>query len=44
MNAPPLTPFPMDVLMGRIAHEWETRNRIYDLPIARFWSADPTLT
>jgi putative selenate reductase len=41
MNAPPLTPFPMDVLMGRIAHEWETRNRIYDLPIARFWSADP---
>lgn len=41
MNAPPLTPFPMDVLMGRIAHEWETRNRIFDLPIARFWSPDP---
>ncbi len=41
MNAPPLTPFPMDVLMGRIAHEWETRKRIYDLPIARFWSPEP---
>ncbi len=41
MNAPPLTPFPMDVLMGRIAHEWETRSRIYDLPIARIWSPEP---
>ena len=41
MNAPPLTPFPMDVLMGRIAHEWETRKRIYDLPIARIWSPEP---
>jgi putative selenate reductase len=40
MNAPPLTPFPMDVLMGRIAHEWDTRNRIFDLPTARFWSPD----
>ena len=40
MNAPPLTPFPMDVLMGRIVHEWETRNRIFDLPTARFWSRD----
>ena len=37
--APPLTPFPLGVLMGRIAHEWETRNRIFDLPTARFWSA-----
>jgi putative selenate reductase len=41
MNAPPLTPFPMHVLMGRIAHEWETRSRIFDLPIARFWSPEP---
>lgn len=40
MNAPPLTPFPMDVLMRRIAHEWETRNRIFDLPTARFWSPE----
>ncbi|MEX1005979.1 MAG: 4Fe-4S dicluster domain-containing protein [Acidimicrobiia bacterium] len=43
MQAPPLTPFPLDVLLGRIAHEWETRNRIYDLPIARFWSPDPDI-
>jgi putative selenate reductase len=31
----------MDVLMGRIAHEWETRARIFDLPTARYWSPDP---
>ena len=41
MNAPPLTPFPMHLLMGRVAHEWDTRNRIFDLPIARFWSPEP---
>ncbi len=40
-HAPPLTPFPFNVLMGRIAHEWETRHRILDLPTARFWSRDP---
>jgi putative selenate reductase len=33
-----LTPFPLDVLLGRIAREWETRHRIFDLPTARFWS------
>ena len=33
----PLTPFGMPVLLGRIAHEWETRRRIFDLPIARFF-------
>ncbi len=40
-EAPPLTPYPMDVLMGRIAHEYESRHRIFDLPTARFWSRDP---
>lgn len=39
----PLTPFPLDVLLGRIAHEWETRRRIFDLPTARFWSPDPEI-
>lgn len=39
----PLTPFPLDILLGRVAHEWETRNRIYDLPPARFWSPNPDL-
>jgi putative selenate reductase len=48
MNAPspgvaPLTPFSLDVLMGRIVHEWETRSRIFDLPTARFWSPDPAV-
>lgn len=36
---PPLTPFPLHVLLGRIAHEWTTRRRIFDLPSARFWKA-----
>lgn len=42
----PLTPFPLDVLLGRIAHEWETRRRIFDLPTARFFdvSAGPDLS
>ena len=39
----PLTPFPLDVLLGRIVHEWETRSRIFDLPTARFWSPDPAV-
>jgi putative selenate reductase len=43
---PPLTPFSLELLLGRIAHEWETRQRIFDLPIARFFDvADgPDLT
>lgn len=45
MTAPPLTPMPLDVLLGRIAHEWETRQRIFDLPTARFFdvSSGPDL-
>ena len=31
----------LDVLLDRIAHEWETRNKIFDLPTARIWSPDP---
>ena len=37
MGIPALTPFSLDVLLGRIANEWETRQRIFDLPTARFW-------
>ena len=33
---PPLTPFTLADLLARIAHEWDTRRRIFDLPIARF--------
>jgi len=38
-GAPPLTPFPLGVLLGRIAHEWSTRQRIFDLPASRFFDA-----
>lgn len=28
-------------LLSRIAHEWTTRNKIFDLPTARIWAPDP---
>lgn len=34
---PPLVPSPLDQLLGRMAHEWQTRKRIFDLPTARFF-------
>ncbi|MGI9606770.1 MAG: 4Fe-4S dicluster domain-containing protein [Acidimicrobiales bacterium] len=37
----PLTPMRLGQLLTRIAHEWETRNKIFDLPTARFWKPDP---
>ncbi len=45
-SADALTPFPLRVLLGRIAHEWETRRRIFDLPASRFFdsSALPDLS
>jgi len=36
---PALNPFSLRVLLGRIAHEWETRRRIFDLPASRFFDA-----
>ncbi len=42
-QAPPLTPFSLDVLLKRIDHEWHSRKRIFDLPTARFWSPDPAV-
>ena len=44
--AEPLVPFPLRVLLGRIAHEWATRGRIFDLPASRFFdiSAGPDLS
>jgi putative selenate reductase len=38
-RGPALSPFPLGVLLGRIAHEWETRQRIFDLPAGRFFDA-----
>ncbi|MCP3973595.1 MAG: hypothetical protein GY720_03790, partial [bacterium] len=29
----------LDILLGRVAHEFATRQRIFDLPTARFWKA-----
>ena len=40
-RVPPLTPYPLPVLLGRVAREWETRRRIFDLPTGRFFSHDP---
>jgi putative selenate reductase len=45
-RALPLTPYPLGVLLGRVASEWESRHRVFDLPYARFFdaSAGPDLT
>ena len=40
-QAPPLTPYPLDQMLNRIAYEWESRQKIFDLPNGRFWSPDP---
>lgn len=37
----PLTPMSLGQLLSRIAHEWTTRNKIFDLPTARIWAPDP---
>ncbi len=37
---PDLVPYPLELLLGRIAREWESRHRIFDLPTARFFSVD----
>lgn len=41
MRRPPFTPLPLRMLLGRIAYEWETRHRIFDLPTGRFYQSDP---
>ncbi|MDH3300665.1 MAG: 4Fe-4S dicluster domain-containing protein [Acidimicrobiia bacterium] len=39
----PLTPMSLRLLLGRVAHEFESRNRIFDLPTGRFWRPDPEI-
>ena len=39
-ETPPLTPMSLATLLGRIEHEWATRNKIFDLPNARIWKPD----
>ena len=36
----PLTPMSLGQLLDRIAHEWESRKKIFDLPTARIWKPD----
>ena len=43
MTEPPLTPMSLGSLLGRIAFEWESRNRIFDLITARIWKPDPEI-
>ena len=40
---PSLTPYPLKILLGRVAHEWDTRHRIFDMPSGRFHHVDPAL-
>lgn len=40
-ETPPLTPFPLDVLLNRIDHEWSARGRLFDMPTARIWQPAP---
>ena len=42
-ETPPLTPMSLGTLLGRIDHEWRTRNKIFDLPNARIWRPDPEI-
>ena len=43
MKQPALTPMSLTAILGRIANEWETRGRIFDLPSARIWKPDPDI-
>ncbi len=45
-SIPPLTPMSLAVLLGRVAEEWTTRSRIFDLPTARIYdvSSGPDLS
>ncbi len=40
-GAPDLTPCSFDVMLDRVAHEWGSQRRVFDLPTARFWSPHP---
>ncbi|NNC81581.1 MAG: 4Fe-4S dicluster domain-containing protein [Acidimicrobiales bacterium] len=42
-SSAPLTPMSLGALLTRIDHEWETRNKIFDLPTARYWKPDPAI-
>ncbi len=37
----PLTPYPLPLLLGRVAREWDLRRSVFDLPAGRFWRPEP---
>ncbi len=39
-DSAPLTPMSLGTLLGRVASEFESRNRIFDMPTGRFWRPD----
>ena len=43
MDHAPLTPMGLGTLLERLDHEWSSRQRIFDLPTARFWQPDPEI-
>ncbi len=42
-SSAPLTPMSLPMLCNRIAHEWGSRKKIFDLPTARFWKPHPEI-
>jgi putative selenate reductase len=42
-SSAPLTPMSLEVLCNRIAHEWGSRKKIFDLPTARYWKPHPEI-
>lgn len=39
---PALSPWSLRAMLGRVAQEWETRHRIFDLPSGKIHHTDPT--
>ncbi len=42
-QTPPLTPMDLGPLLQRVANEFATRKRIFDLPTGRYWRPDPEI-
>ena len=40
LQHPPLTPYPLALLLGRVVTEWESRRKIFDLPASRFFKPE----
>ena len=42
-RVPPLTPWPLDRLLRRVAAEWDDRSEIFGLAGRRFFKPDPAV-